>query len=50
MIEDVQQDRRIKNRNINVLTSEESVLSRWKEHCEKLMNKENERERQMEDS
>lgn len=40
----------IKNRNINVLTSEESVLSRWKEHCETLMNKENERERHMEDS
>ncbi|XP_051779985.1 uncharacterized protein LOC127526866 [Erpetoichthys calabaricus] len=34
----------IKNKDENVLTSEESVLSRWKEYFERLMNEENKRE------
>uniref|UniRef100_A0A8C4RGJ5 L1 transposable element RRM domain-containing protein n=1 Tax=Erpetoichthys calabaricus TaxID=27687 RepID=A0A8C4RGJ5_ERPCA len=33
----------------NVLTSEESVLSRWKEYFERLMNEENEREKRLDD-
>lgn len=41
---DVLQVRVIKDRNGSVLTSEESVLMRWKEYSEKLMNEEHERE------
>ena len=33
----------------NVLPSEESVLRRWKEYFEELMNRENERERRLND-
>ncbi|TRY54571.1 hypothetical protein DNTS_001573 [Danionella cerebrum] len=46
---DVQQIRVIKDRDGKVLTSEESVLRRWKEYFEELMNEENERERREED-
>ncbi|KAL7867553.1 hypothetical protein SRHO_G00089370 [Serrasalmus rhombeus] len=42
---DVQQARLIKDREGNVLLSEQRVLSRWKEYFEELMNEENERER-----
>ncbi|KAI5096408.1 hypothetical protein C0J45_13302 [Silurus meridionalis] len=42
---DVLQVRAIKNGDANVLTSEESVLRRWREYFEQLMNKENEREK-----
>ncbi|XP_062866594.1 uncharacterized protein LOC134329279, partial [Trichomycterus rosablanca] len=45
---DVQQVRLVKDRNGNVLTSEESVMGRWKEYFEELMNEENERERRVE--
>ena len=33
----------IKDRDGNVLTSEESVVKRWREYFEGLMNEENER-------
>ena len=46
---DVQQVRVMKDRDGNVLTSEESVLRRWKEYFEGLMNEENERERRLDD-
>ncbi|KAI5618310.1 hypothetical protein C0J50_22292 [Silurus asotus] len=46
---DVLQVRAIKDREGNVLTSEESVLRRWREYFEQLMNKENHRERRLED-
>ena len=42
---DVLQVRVIKDANGNVLTSEESVLRRWIEYFEELMNEENEREK-----
>ncbi|KAJ8347031.1 hypothetical protein SKAU_G00284320 [Synaphobranchus kaupii] len=42
---DVQQVRVIKDRDGKVLTSEDSVMRRWKEYFEELMNEENERER-----
>ncbi|KAK3547041.1 hypothetical protein QTP86_009244 [Hemibagrus guttatus] len=45
---DVQQVRVIKDRDGRVLTSEESVQRRWKEHFEELMNEENERENRVE--
>ncbi|KAK3570815.1 hypothetical protein QTP86_027625, partial [Hemibagrus guttatus] len=45
---DVQQVRVIKDRDGRVLTSEESVLRRWKEYFEELMNEENEREKRVE--
>ncbi|KAK3546717.1 hypothetical protein QTP70_033372, partial [Hemibagrus guttatus] len=45
---DVQQVRVIKDRDGNVLTSEESVQRRWKEYFEELMNEENEREKRVE--
>ncbi|KAK3553628.1 hypothetical protein QTP70_006272 [Hemibagrus guttatus] len=45
---DVQQVRVIKDRDGRVLTSEESVQRRWKEHFEELMNEENEREKRVE--
>ncbi|KAG2463133.1 CFDP2 protein, partial [Polypterus senegalus] len=38
---DVQQVRVMKDKDGNVLTSEESVLSRWKEYFERLMNEVN---------
>ena len=41
---DVLQAKLIKDKDGNVLTSEERVLRRWKEYFEKLMNEENERE------
>ena len=40
----MQQVRVMKGRHGNVLTSEESVLRRWKEYFEGLMTEENERE------
>ncbi|KAI5094885.1 beta-ureidopropionase [Silurus meridionalis] len=43
---DVLQVKAIKDGDGNVLTSEESVLRRWREYFEQLMNKENERERE----
>ena len=46
---DVLQVRVIKDANGNVLTSEESVLRRWMEYFEELMNEENERERRLEE-
>ena len=39
----------IKDRDGNVPVSEESLLRRWKEYFEELMNKKNERERIMEE-
>lgn len=43
MIEiDLQQVRVIKDRNVSVLTSKVSVLTRWMECFEALMNEENE--------
>lgn len=39
----------INDRNGNVLTNEGSVLQRWKEYFEELMNNENERERKTEE-
>ncbi|KAK3527450.1 hypothetical protein QTP86_023068 [Hemibagrus guttatus] len=45
---DVQQVRVIKDRDVRVLTSEESVQRRWKEYFEELMNEENEREKRVE--
>lgn len=44
----MQQVRVIEDRDGNVLTSEETVRARWKEHFEELINKENERDRRME--
>ena len=44
---DIQHIRVIKDEDGNVLTSEESVLRRWKEYFEELMNEENERERRL---
>lgn len=46
---DVQQVRLIKDREGNVITSEESVLRRWKEYFEELLNEENSRERRKEE-
>lgn len=46
---DVQHVKMIKNADGNVLTSEESVLRRWKEYFEELMNIENGRESRMEE-
>ena len=46
---DVQQVRVIKDRDGNVLTGASSVMGRWKEYFEELMNEENERERRVED-
>ena len=43
---DVLQVQVIKDADGNVLTSEESVLRRWMEYFEELMNEENERERE----
>ena len=42
---DVQKVRVIKNRDRNVLVSEESELRRWKEHFHELINEENKRDR-----
>ena len=41
---DIQQVRVIKDKEDKVLTSEDSVMRRWKEYFEELMNVENERE------
>uniref|UniRef100_A0A0F8C8D5 Craniofacial development protein 2 n=1 Tax=Larimichthys crocea TaxID=215358 RepID=A0A0F8C8D5_LARCR len=41
---DVQQSRMIKDREGSVLISASSVMGRWKEYFEELMNEENERE------
>ncbi|MFY0383419.1 RNA-directed DNA polymerase, partial [Bacillus sp. YIM B13582] len=46
---DVLQVRAIKDGDGNVLTSEESVLRRWREYFEQLMNEENQRERRLDD-
>ena len=46
---DVQQVRWIKDRDGNVITSEESVLSRWKRYFEKFLNEENQREHRNEE-
>ncbi|KAI5100986.1 hypothetical protein C0J45_9972 [Silurus meridionalis] len=46
---DVLQVRAVKDGEGNVLTSEESVLRRWREYFEQLMNKENEKERRLDD-
>ncbi|KAI5615215.1 hypothetical protein C0J50_10889, partial [Silurus asotus] len=46
---DVLQVRAVKDGEGNVLTSEESVLRRWREYFEQLMNKENQRERSLDD-
>ncbi|KAI5629602.1 hypothetical protein C0J50_7994 [Silurus asotus] len=46
---DVLQVRALKDIDGNVLTSEESVLRRWREYFEQLMNEENERERRLDD-
>ncbi|KAF7710733.1 hypothetical protein HF521_009605, partial [Silurus meridionalis] len=46
---DVLQVRAIKDGEGNVLTSEESVLRRWREYFEQLMNEENHRERRLDD-
>ncbi|KAF7699893.1 hypothetical protein HF521_002851 [Silurus meridionalis] len=46
---DVLQVRAIKDEDGSMLTSEESVLRRWREYFEQLMNEENERERRVDD-
>ncbi|KAI5618058.1 hypothetical protein C0J50_22647, partial [Silurus asotus] len=46
---DVLQVRAIKDGEGNVLTSEKSVLRRWREYFEQLMNEEHHRERRLED-
>ena len=46
---DVQQVRVIKDRDGNVLTGARSVMGRWKENFEELMNEENEREQRVEE-
>ncbi|KAI5627956.1 hypothetical protein C0J50_3222 [Silurus asotus] len=46
---DVLQVRAVKDGQGNVLTSEESVLRRWREYFEQLMNEENQRERRLDD-
>ena len=46
---DVLQVRVIKDADGNVLTSEESMLRRWMEYFEELMNEENERDRRLEE-
>ena len=46
---DVQNVRVTKNENGNVMISSETVLKRWKEYFEKLMNEENDRDSRTED-
>ncbi|XP_051800420.1 uncharacterized protein LOC127532561 [Acanthochromis polyacanthus] len=46
---DVQQVRVIKDKDGSVLTGANSVMGRWKEYFEELMNEENERERRVEE-
>ena len=46
---DVQHVRVIKDENGNVMVNSEGVLKRWKEHFEKLMNEENNRETRTEE-
>ncbi|KAK2891510.1 hypothetical protein Q8A73_017175 [Channa argus] len=48
-VKDVQQVRVIKDKDGNVLTGASSVMGRWKEYFEELMNEENERERRVEE-
>ena len=45
----VQQARVIKDRDGNVLTGARSVMGRWKEYFEEMMNEGNERERRIEE-
>ena len=47
---DVQHVRVLKDENGNVMVSLETVLKRWKEYFEKLMNKENDREPRTEEA
>ncbi|XP_061621461.1 uncharacterized protein LOC133474126 [Phyllopteryx taeniolatus] len=47
---DVQQVRVIKDRDGNMLTGASSVLGRWKEYFEELMNEENDREGRVEEA
>uniref|UniRef100_A0A096MBE1 Uncharacterized protein n=1 Tax=Poecilia formosa TaxID=48698 RepID=A0A096MBE1_POEFO len=47
---DVQQVRVIKNQDGTLLTDAKSVVRRWKEYFEKLMNEENEREQRGEEA
>ncbi|XP_065654616.1 uncharacterized protein LOC136081243 [Hydra vulgaris] len=47
--QDVQQVRMIKDKDGNVLSNEESVLGRWKEYFEELINQENGREGRLEE-
>ncbi|XP_051806753.1 uncharacterized protein LOC127534762 [Acanthochromis polyacanthus] len=46
---DVQQVRVIKDKDGSVLTGANSMMGRWKEYFEELMNEENERERRVEE-
>ena len=45
----MQQARVIKDRNRHVLTGPSSVVGRWKEYFEELMNEENEREKRVDE-
>ena len=47
---DVQHVRVIKNENGNVMVNSETVLKRWKEYFEKLMNEENDRDPRTEEA
>ena len=47
---DVQHVRVIKDKNGNVMIKSETVLKRWKEYLEKLMNEENNRESRIEEA
>ena len=47
---DVQHVRVIKDENGNVVVNSNTVLKRWKEYFEKLMNEENDRESKTEDA
>ena len=46
---DAQQVREIKDRDGSILTGASSVMGRWKEYFEELMNVENEREQRLEE-
>ena len=47
---DVQYVRRLKDENGNVMVNSETVLKRWKDYFEKLMNEENDREPRTEEA
>ena len=47
---DIQHVRVLKNEYGNVMVSSEAVLKRWKEHFEKLINEENERDPRTEEA